>query len=133
MFEPQAPALPGDEYTRAGSPATGMWAVSISRDIIPMDSHWDVWASEGGGGQKGCPRAGKQLRLIAHCGMMSLPSTEGCPGLLHPPCVSDLSCAWASLEAALGFDVTPNLCRLVTITTFLFQSLKWQGFGLQEK
>lgn len=33
----------------------------------------------------------------------------------------------------MGFDVTPNPWRLVTTGTFLFQTLKQQGFGLQDR
>ena len=30
-------------------PHHGVWEVFASRDVIPMDVCWDVWASEGGG------------------------------------------------------------------------------------
>lgn len=108
----------------------------IPRDI-PVDVCWDVWASEGREGKSGCGRAGKHLGLVAHHGMVSLLPPWGCPGRLHPPWPVTFTFptfpgAWAFLEAALGFDVTPNLWRLVTTGSFLFQSLKWQGFGLQD-
>lgn len=72
------------------------------------------------------------LPIVGWC----LPPAWGCPGLLHPPwpvafTFPTLPGAWASLEAALGFDITLNLCRIVTTGTFLFQCLKWQGPGLQ--